>query len=125
MTAEQQRIAIAEACGWKDIRRPAEDKYHELPTETLGFVKGSACGIPPGFIHCENSRALPDYLNDLNAMHEAEREIGKRGLACQLAYLHFLSPVHSEWTLATSTAAQRAKAFLKALNLWTPNPHVQ
>ena len=68
-----------------------------------------------------NPSMLPyraDPLNDLNAMHEAEKEIGKHGLPQQLIYLHLLSPVHSEWTLATATAGQRAEAFLRTIGKW-------
>jgi len=101
MTPEQQRISIAEACGWTHIVSHSE--------ATTG-----KCPIRKDF------RLLPDYLNDLNAMNAAEKLIV--GLAAQLQYLHLLSPVHSEWTLATATASERAEAFLKALGLWKEAP---
>jgi len=60
--------------------------------------------------------SVRNYCTDLNAMHEAERTIS--GLADQLQYLHLLSPIHFEWTLATATARQRAEAFLRVKGLW-------
>lgn len=59
---------------------------------------------------------LPDYLNDLNAMHEVEKTL--TNLVDQLTYLHKLSPIKSEWTLATATARERAEAYLKTIGKW-------
>ena len=53
---------------------------------------------------------MPDYLNDLNAMHEAEKVLNDHqwdDYICQLGHA------------MGATAAQRAEAFLKTLNLWT------
>ena len=62
---------------------------------------------------------IPDYPNDLNAMHEAERTMGDPQLWVE--YQSYLSDVmgHVGW-LYHATASQRAEAFLKTLNLWTP-----
>jgi len=63
MNPEQQRIAIAEACGWKFIPEyyHGEDQPPEFTTVT-----------PDGKHLCGY---YPDYLNDLNAMHEAEKQL--------------------------------------------------
>jgi hypothetical protein len=59
---------------------------------------------------------VPNYLNDLNAMHEAEKVIrGDHDLWGR--YLVFLSQSAPECRVF-STAAQRAEAFLRTLNLW-------
>lgn len=62
---------------------------------------------------------LPDYLNDLNAMHEAEKvlhlEIGLWG-----GYCGFLVKDNTWFSAVGATASQRAEAFLKTLNLWEP-----
>lgn len=64
MNADKQRIAIAEACGWKTIKTfPAS--YYAIPpdgtlTEDGGFSEHSA-----------KINGYPDYPNDLNAMHDA------------------------------------------------------
>lgn len=61
MTPEEKRIAIAEACGWRFIRK--EGSY---------FTRGIH-GIPPHQEACErNEKPLPDYFNDLNPVHDVE-----------------------------------------------------
>ena len=105
MTHEAQRIAIAEACGW-----------------TLCHATGGLpCGVPPGFIHEENSRQVPNYTGDLNSMHEAEKVLTRQQ---QSEYAYQLSeivaPITAEdWCIAHATAAQRAEAFLRTLTLTT------
>jgi hypothetical protein len=97
MTPEQQRIAIAEACGEDN-----DSIYRDL---------------------------IPNYLNDLNAMHEAEGMLGDKwmpyarllleittgcGPAMPLGFLNaatLCSAVHA-------TAAQRAEAFLRTIGKW-------
>lgn len=102
MTPEAQRIAIAEACGWK---RAFEN---------------------PGWRWCRDGEfaSLPDYPNDLNAMHEAEARLTDEQQPLYFDWLSITSgarigesPLYA-FTIATSTAAQRAEAFLKTLGLW-------
>ena len=103
MNPEQQRIAIAEACGWKTDKRG------------LGWLSPRGCYEPE-----------PDYLNDLNAMHEAEKVLTKAnwgGYAAELyritdAHNHGISPNHHWLAVAFSTAAQRAEAFLRTIGKW-------
>lgn len=108
MKPERQRTAIAEACGWTGI----------APYHNNGPLWGKS---PDGTLH-----ALPDYLNDLNAMHEAETEkvLGDRRLL-YLGALEELLGVEeeplsaiAEWTVVHATAAQKAEAFLKAMGTW-------
>lgn len=89
---EQQRIAIAEACGWK----PAPRGRWKLNERVERF--------------------RPDYLNDLNAMHEAEKTLNRESGYHEIGGygLYLVALEHN----ASATAAQRAKAFLKTLNLW-------
>ena len=54
MSPERQRIAIAEACEFTSVR----------------MVSGLLCGLLLGSLV-----AIPDYLNDLNVMHEAKRKL--------------------------------------------------
>ena len=99
MNKEKQRIAIAEACGIV-----SKDKW------------GSLYKTPRGIL-----RDCPDYLNDLNAMHEAEkvmRDSPKKKhtylqwLGCEDAY------TSTVFASVTATAAQRAEAFLRTINKW-------
>lgn len=112
MKPEAQRIAIAEACGW----RPAEDHPQ------MGKV-----WTPPSW--CADAshyplNDLPDYLGSLDAMHEAENilPVVQRSFYCN--YLMFGVPVHEpsgifgHWQTVNATAAQRAEAFLRTIGKW-------
>ena len=104
LTPEQKRIAIAEACGWKQIQKLG------LDNELYGWIEQGP--LDP----------IPDYLNDLNAMHEAQ----KRLMLIEGAWHRFAlilrdicTPEHGAkelcWPFAVeATAAQRADAFLLA-----------
>src|SRR5438552_2780682 len=61
MNIEAQRMAIAEACGWK----PASESKKWWTRPAHFKISGSARGTD----------GLPDFLNDLNAMHEAEKRV--------------------------------------------------
>jgi hypothetical protein len=107
MTAEQQRILIAEACGWK--LNPSKSP-RDLPW-------GCAAAFPNWeFVH-----QLPDYLNDLNAMNEAETILNTSQLdryadiLCDIVASGDPDPNIIE--LIRLSAAQRAEAFLRALKL--------
>lgn len=117
MSKQEQRIAIAEACGWKWVNHP---DFHNTPG--WGW---EAPGHYHGFDDYKSEKELkahsqlPDYLNDLNAMHEAEKVLD--GM-CQLNYLGKLheNNHYCSWGGTCATASQRAEAFLKTLNLWKP-----
>lgn len=104
MTPEAQRIAIAEACGWTNIRQTAPER-------------GSLAPRFFGYNGKHNiTRIIPDYLSSLDAMHEAEKVLPKEN-----RYAEYLVSVCGtmNWKLILSaTASQRAEAFLKTLNLW-------
>jgi len=101
MKPEQQRIAIAEACGWKPDKRG------------LGWLS------PHGYYAPE-----PDYLNDLNEMHEAEKTFSEkriRSYAFTLAQVLDTSPtvdLDDQFLNIHATAAQRAEAFLRTIGKW-------
>ncbi len=110
MTPESQRIAIAEACGWKDIKQIGGGELWQW------------VGDPPNSVHHE---LIPDYLNDLNAMHEAEKVLTTENQREQY-WIELMricdskdeSGFNSRWICAHATASQRAEAFLLTLNLW-------
>ena len=122
MTPESQRIAIAEACGKLTKTYFCEDKSGD---RCIGNREGSS----GTYVH-----DLPDYLNDLNAMNEAEKAfIGDASSAMTFAmYLlringQSISTEHDDlncdhaWIAAHATAAQRAEAFLRTIGKWTTN----
>jgi hypothetical protein len=115
MNKEQQRIAIAEAClGLEDFDWLlwCEDENNELwEGRKLHGAKRSD----------DNWTRIPDYLNDLNAMHEAENSLSHIE-QCQFAEQLFRVMVGehgvSEFMKIHATAAQRAEAFLKTIGKW-------
>ena len=111
MNPEKQRIAIAEFCGWVKIKLDyAPDGQAVFET----FWWHPSFGEPnTADIISQNGRINPpDYLNDLNAIHEAEKLIMDES---SIIYVDYLSRISCLWH---ATAAQRAEAFLKTLNLW-------
>ena len=106
MKPEQQRIKIAEACGWKNIKMGMNG------ITLLGGIGG-------------RRKPIPDYLNDLNAMHEAEKVLT---VAQRIAYANQIGvglsggsvgrAIPNWWFIHEATAAQRAEAFLRTLGLW-------
>lgn len=90
MNPEQQRIAIAEACGEDN-----DSIYRDL---------------------------IPNYLNDLNAMHEVEKVLTR-----QLSHIDYwqkgygrFQTLLAEFTITpySATASQRAEAFLRTIGKW-------
>lgn len=121
MNEKAQRIAIAKACGWRlvgvNVTKP-----------TIYFSSSKLTGrSPKGYV-----QIIPDYLNDLNAMHEAEKALTKPQRLRYVCELVLVCEPHQQevvfgldadlgWWLAhatAATAAQRAKAFLRTLNLY-------
>jgi len=117
---EAQRIAIAEACG-VTIRE-------EQDGSGLWSAEGPRWSSYKTGLSLNHAQrvSLPDYLNDLNAMHEAEK-----GLTPEQrdTYICHLGTVVGHWdifedigavdAIATATAAQRAEAFLRTIGKWT------
>jgi len=116
MKPEKQRIAIAEACGWKNADHPDAMKLKQ------GWIMPEKwCMDPKGVLRFNHHR--PDYLNDLNAMHQAEmvlsrgehyNQTGGFGLYVQNLDLVRCGRKH----LIEATAAERARAFLLTLGKW-------
>lgn len=107
MTDEEKRVKIHEAKGGK--------------IEYIGTV---AYRYPAYMGQPREERELPDYLNDLNAMNDAERVILKKDNADValpipprnwLTYLDNLILVSNLDYEAHATARQRADAFLLTL----------
>ena len=100
MKPEQQRIAIAEACGWEPL--------------------------PEGHFHPDNpiGQTMPNYLFDLNAMHDAEKVLKQRWSNYCEKLLEIVEPeprsleVCHYWNLLHATASQRAEAFLRTIGKW-------
>jgi hypothetical protein len=121
MTPEEQRIAIAKACGWK-ISNLSVGRYCWSHPRlcAIGGPSVLAQGDPVG---------LPDYLSDLNAINEAVLSLtGPQQDDFQEHLWRVVAEkpeqvdgrkTYKDWRNYTNaTARQRAEAFLRTLNLW-------
>ena len=106
MNEEQQQIAILKAMGW---------------TETEPWLDGRRCFERADSNSGWNFDDLPDYLNDLNAMHEAEKMLRKPMKGSDTDTI-IGDRMHKYAELIgyafDATAAQRAEAFLKTIGKW-------
>lgn len=108
MSPEAQRIAIATACG-----------YHRNPATGM-WDNGNPRLSRLTF-------RLPDYLNSLDAMAEAENQLTTTNQ--QNLYQSNIAEIcwgdeergdnQVVFNQLTANASKRAEAFLRALNLWT------
>lgn len=124
MKPEQQRITIAEACGW--VRR--EPFLNALGYETQEWEKKSV--VNEHYCSGHTLRELPDYPNDLNACHEFERWIRLKDRAMYWTYGKKLDGVVARYNdkdnkdqndcigIFEATAEQRCEAFLRVLGKW-------
>ncbi len=101
MNKQEQRIAIAEACGWHSSTCDINNALQEIEGKWWALT-------------------LPDYLNDLNAMHKAEKVLDQMQAR---TYADHLADSEQDGTWAgchmwSQTAAQRAEAFLRCINKW-------
>lgn len=109
MTPEQQRIAIAEACGWTDCRLAIKGAGGGTRTAT-------AHGKPPKRNY---EAACPNYAGCLNAIHEAEKALADLDLYRRFLYLVVLNdPTNKSNEPAWATASQRTEAFLRTIGKW-------
>lgn len=120
MSPDKQQIAIAEACGYaREVRIVPTWEFTDyngggeyVKKETVGYAKGGKWILP------EN---LPDYLHSLDAMHEAEKVMTDDQKHHYLTHLRRIAATPSFEAgrfVAFATAAQRAEAFLRTLDLW-------
>ena len=99
MSPEAQRIKIAEACGWMLSSPNLEYKWLNPDTKW-------------------SEPELPDYLNDLNAMREAEGTLNSNQWEAwhRIASCDFLTD-EQPWFVRL-TSAQRAEIFLRTIGKW-------
>jgi hypothetical protein len=115
MNEQEQRIAIAQACGFYQ----SDGEWH--------FPNGAK-------LSADGMHEIPDYLNDLNAMNEAEiafianpkleykygEMLARMTIGPERDEKGFAPNGWGYFAVASATAAERAEAFLRTLNLWKP-----
>ena len=111
MSPERQRVVIAQVCGWTKFEPDTIQYLAQGPDGKWGLI--------------------PNYLRDLNAMHEAEKLLTGKQFSRYAVWLARViagtqnAPRASgtrvfcgQRFLLSATAAQRAEAFLRTLSLW-------
>lgn len=107
MTKEAQRIAIAESLGWTRVK----------PHTGLSWgadAKEKTWVYP---------HQLPDYLNDLNEMNEAEKTLTPEQssqMVCEVSKMHIGTGSFYTFNSALlhASASQRAESFLRTIGKW-------
>ncbi len=146
MKPELQRIAIATACGLADrwvlmkrglYWRPDAKGYTNDVNDAwiLSEAEADKYVYPHDEPVTKHRAPIPDYLNSLDAMAEAEKVLRFDKATMQpggwVHYIQCLCEVarcragvsDDNFKACTfATAAQRAEAFLRTLNLYQPHP---
>ena len=104
MTQEQKRIKLANYAGWHE--RPEPHGSHNATAWWHNQDRYPSYLMP-----------VPDYFNDLNAVHELEKVLLGDDIETWLTYDKYLAEGDTKFTWHT-TATQRAEALGKTLNLW-------
>ena len=131
MTDQEINIAIAKACG--KLRRVMTDEEWKLRYKKWCAEPDD----PHAELTCPSTHdgTVPDYCNDLNAMHEAEDELDGLSVNTKSIYYDYLllgvsefwehkdsgfkrEPFNRDWAVLRSTSRQRAEAFLRCKGLW-------
>jgi len=110
MSPEQQRIKIAETCGYREI--------HKCLRSLVGFHDDYENGEFP--------TCIPEYLECLNAMSDAEQTLNTADLQnkyyAEIAEITWGDEETEDrqvvFNQLCASASQRAEAFLKTLNLY-------
>lgn len=139
LTDDEKRITIAKACGgdrWFVLKkrglfyRLGGSGYTALESEAWKLTDEEADKhvYPHDTPVAKHAATLPDYLNDLNAMHEAEKCLeSDKQIEYYLDNLTNVcggdTPVgRASFTAYFATAAQRADAFLLTINATPGKP---
>lgn len=116
MNPEQQRVAIAKVCGW--FAREDKDGFWRA-------VDASGNMTHELWMSERNvwSAGIPNYLNDLNAMHEVESILNADQMVSYDYHLDLMvgngrQGLNIEYFLWSATASQRAEAFLRTIGTW-------
>ncbi len=100
MNRRAQQIAIAKA---------AHNHFELHPTDLNLMADGDG-----------GWKEIPDYLHDLNAIHEATFELTPKQRSEYCSVLVDVANAYVDFQTVEANAAERCEAFLKTLNLWTP-----
>lgn len=130
MKVEQQNTIIAKLMGAKWVK----SFNRQTPNKAvLVFVENLSLDYKDEIVYVNESDEnftkvihahVPDYRNDLNAMHEVENLLLSDEKQIYWDYLFdhcdgtVFSRVEDEYKMIRATAAKRAEAFLKTIGKW-------
>ena len=132
MSPEAQCMAIAKACGWDGFEDSLSPEFPPIGVPPQNRITASLLG-PRKITNWTPRFPIPSYTKDLNACAEFEdllKEIGEEKCEEYLCKLDGVITGQICWKVseadhflcATATAAQRAKSFLRAMDLWVDSP---
>lgn len=106
MNINKQNIAIAELCGWSDIKcGPFFQCYGTAPLDSLMDDRQVGMNVPY-------------YTSDLNAMHDAEKVYSDDDEWTEKYWMALYQASEKTRWPYDATAAQRAEAFLRVHRKW-------
>ncbi len=111
LSDDEKRRLIADLCGWREAFPKAGPPH---PDTNRGGIL-----LPYYWVNektHERRMELPDYLTDLNAMHDAEQILTGGQKEVYWDELHTLC---GSWGMVIAPASKRAKALLVTLGKWT------
>lgn len=112
MTRLRKNVLLAEAAGWKRGFVPKTDDLGPIGLLRDTIWRHKVHGV---------TYTLPDYFSDLNAVHELEEQLSKKGrsvftsILFQIAWQRGCTRL---WILAHAEARYRAEAVGRAIKLW-------
>lgn len=108
MKPEDINRAIAEHLGWRCQRHVSDENK----------AWATMCWIRPGNEEWQQEQ-IPNYAEDLNAMHEAEKTLTDEDFEQHYGpFLGAAAHARSRRALICATAAQRAEAFVRTIGKW-------
>lgn len=121
MKAEEQQIAIAEACGAIWFCCTDRCGLVELLPKEIRFSNYKECARPKPPVLFGLSY-VPEYLHDWNAMHEAVNSLPAEARILFLSHLDQITLRRSkDWfpaRMVTSTLGEWSEAFLRTVDKW-------
>lgn len=125
MNELKQRLALAKAHSYIDVRQRNRLEFGEYSDdyfECLEYREHDEWGMGGS----RWGRRVPDYLNDLNAIREVEEVLTYEQRDDYAHELFDIAHAFDDcgsfesmvWFTTHATAAEKAEALLKALNLW-------
>lgn len=117
--SEEMRVAVAEVCRWKQDDAATSQHQSDTPVRLWRGPSGELWG---------QGHSPPDYPNDLNAMHEAEKTLANEQADEYGTLLNSMFDHNSERTIDYcdwhATSLRRCEAFLRVHGRYqeTPNP---